>query len=183
MFYKPRKGFGSIGSGVCKSLEDARHLVASIPDLVFQELINASEITVDAYIARSGKCIIRVPRVRDKVVAGEAYKSHTINSSHIIGLAQRTIEALAQEGLRGPLNVQMFDTFDPILLEVNTRIGSAVVLSNLATDGRLFDALLHEALGGSSNGDPSDYRVGLQLNRFLGDVFHVGTDVVDVKPK
>ena len=69
-----------------------------------------------------------------------------------------------------------------MLLEVNTRLGSAVVLSNMATGGRLLDAMLHEALGGTSEGDPADYRVGLHLNRFLGDVFHEGSKVVGIRP-
>ena len=182
-FFKRRRGFGSIGSGVCQSLEKAVRLTAEIPDLVFQELVEAPEITVDAYIARSGCCIVRVPRVRDKVVAGESYRSHTVRLTAVDDLARRTIDALAREGLRGPLNVQIFQTPDPMLLEVNTRLGSAVVLSNLATGGRLLDALLCEALMGTSTGDPSDYRVGVQLSRFLGDVFHVGTEVLAVKPR
>lgn len=183
VFYKRRRGFGSIGSGICQSPEEAIRLSAAAPDLVFQELVNAPEITVDAYIARSGRCVVRVSRVRDKVVAGESYKSYTVCLPAVDDLAKRTIEALAREGLRGPLNVQIFHTTEPVLLEVNTRLGSAVVLSNVATGGRLFDTLLHEALGGTSEGDPSDYRVGLHLNRFLGDVFHTGTEVVAVKPQ
>ena len=121
--------------------------------------------------------------MRDKVVAGESYKSHTVSLPAVDDLAQRTIDALARQGLRGPLNVQVFDAPEPVLLEVNTRLGSAVVLSNVAAGGRLLDALLYEALGGTSEGDPSDYRVGLQLSRFLGDVFHAGPDVVAVKPR
>ena len=155
-FYKRRHGFGTIGSGVCQSTEEAIRLSAAAPDLVFQELVNAPEITVDCYIARSGRCVVRVPRVRDKVVAGESYKSHTVRLPVVEELAQRTIEALAGQGLRGPLNVQIFHTADPMLLpRSNTRLGSAVVLSNIATGGgRLLDALLNEALGGTSEGDP-----------------------------
>lgn len=181
-FYKRRRGFGSIGSGICQSQEEAVTVASSATDLIFQELVSAPELTVDAYIARSGKCIVRVPRVRDKVVAGEAYKTHTVKLPTVDALAERTIDALAREGLRGPLNVQIFQTPTPMLLEVNTRVGSAVVLSNIAAGGRLLDAMLHEALGGTSDGDPSDYRVGLHLNRFLGDVFHEGSKVVDIKP-
>lgn len=182
-FYKRRRGFGSIGSGVCTSRETANQLIQSDPQLLFQELIQAPEITVDAYIARTGRCIVRVLRVRDKVVAGEAYRSHTVRLPEVDDLARRTVDALAREGLRGPLNVQIFQTATPQLLEVNTRLGSAVVLSNVATGGRLLDALLNEAVGGTSEGTPSDYREGLHLNRFLGDVFHSGTDVVAIHPR
>jgi len=182
-FYKRRRGFGSIGSGICKSYEQAKELAIETPDLLFQELVQADEVTVDAYISRAGRCIVCVPRVRDKVVAGESYKSHTARLPEVRDLAMRTISALACEGLRGPLNVQIFQTTPPALVEVNTRLGSACVLSNVACQGRLLDALVHEALGGTSEGDPDDYVVGLQLSRFLGDVFHRGTEVVAIKPR
>lgn len=182
-FYKRRRGFGSIGSGICRSTSEAAMLAAHDPEILFQQKIDAPEITVDAYISREGKCVVCVPRIRDKVVAGEAYKSHTIRDPAVEKLALRTINALAEQGLRGPLNVQIFHTSPPMLLEVNTRLGSACVLSNMAVGGRLFDALLAEALGGTSVGNPCDFVVGLQLNRFLGDVFHQGSQVVAVKPQ
>jgi carbamoyl-phosphate synthase large subunit len=182
-YYKRRRGFGSIGSGICRVPGEAVSLAEHDPNILFQQKVDAPEVTVDAYISRTGKCIVCVPRIRDKVVAGEAYKSHTIRVAEVERLAMRTINALATEGLHGPLNVQIFHTSPPMLLEVNTRLGSASVLSNMAAGGRLLDALLNEAVGGTSEGDPSDYLVGLQLNRFLGDVFHSGTKVVAVKPQ
>lgn len=182
-FYKRRRGFGSIGSGVCQSPDEAQVLAAGSPDLLFQELVHATEVTADAYIARTGRCIVCVPRIRDKVVAGESYKSTTVNLPEVQDLVMRTISALAREGLRGPLNVQMFLGNPPILMEVNTRLGSACVLSNMACGGRFLQALLHEALGGTSDGDPHDYKVGMQLSRFLGDVFHHGSEVVAVMPR
>jgi hypothetical protein len=157
-------------------------LVAHAPDLVFQELIEAQEITVDAYVSRDGACTICIPRARDKVVAGESYKTRTVAAPAARDLALRTIAALTSRGLRGPLNVQIFDTDPPVLIEVNTRLGSGCVLSNVACQGRLFDAVLHEGLGGIWRGDPQQFTVGVGLSRFLGDVFHVGTSVVDIKP-
>lgn len=182
VFYKRRWGFGSIGSGTCSSFEAAAALTSSDPTVLFQQLVRAPEITVDAYISRYGKCIICVPRVRDKVVAGEAYKSHTIRNAAVEDLAMRTIGALAREGLRGPLNVQLFDTSPPMLLEVNTRFGSASVLSNVATNGRLLGAMLSEAGGGTADGDPFDFVVNLHLSRFLGDVMHLDKQVIAISP-
>jgi len=182
LFYKRRRGFGSIGSGVCASAAEARTLAVDTSDLLFQPLVHASEFSVDAYIARSGRCIVCVPRVREKVVAGEAYKTRTIREVSVTPLARRTIDALAAAGLRGPLNVQIFDTSPPMLIEVNTRLGSASVLANVATGGRLFEALLQEAAGASADGDPDDFIDNLALNRFLGDVFHQGDRIVSIKP-
>jgi len=89
---------------------------------------------------------------------------------------------LARRGLRGPLNVQVFASQPPLVIEVNTRLGSASVLSNVATGGRFFAAVLAEACGLPVDGDPDDYREGLSLYRFLGDVFHDGDSVLDSVP-
>jgi carbamoyl-phosphate synthase large subunit len=181
-FFKRRRGYGSVGSGICFTIEQARAEATAVPDLVFQEYVRAPEVTVDAYISRAGLCTVCVPRSRDTVVGGESYNTHTIRDPAVKDLAMRTISALTQEGLRGPLNVQMFQTGPPMLIEVNTRIGSASVLSNAASGGRLLHSILIEASGGISEGDPDDYMVGLTLNRFLGDIFHEGGKVVAVHP-
>ena len=183
IFYKKRRGHGSIGCGTCASAEAAQAEAARVPDLIFQECIkDATEVTVDAYISRTGRCTVCVPRVRDTIVGGESYITHTIRDPGISGLALRTISALAREGLRGPLNVQMFHTQPAMLLEVNTRLGSASVLGNVATRGRLLASVLSEAVGGTSEGDPEDYLVDLQLSRYLGDIFHQGAEVVAAIP-
>jgi carbamoyl-phosphate synthase large subunit len=182
LFYKRRRGFGSIGSGTCASMDEAQELLRTDPGAIFQQIIRAPEVSVDAYIARTGACVICVPRSRDKVVAGEAYKTHTIPVGSVSDLAKRTVAALAAEGLRGPLNVQIFASNPPCIIEVNTRLGSASVLSNMAVNGRLLDALLLEALGGEAAGDPDDYAVDLALTRFLGDVFYTDSGITSILP-
>ena len=182
VFYKRRRGFGSIGSGVCQSIVDARRLHEHAPDTLFQRLVNAPELSVDAYISLRSQCIVCVPRTRDKVVAGESYKSRTVPSGSVSELARRAIDALARAGLRGPLNLQIFATSPPSLIEVNARLGSAAVLSNMAVGGRLLDAVLTEACGNVAHGDPDEYIAGMSLTRFLGDVFHNGPDVVGLFP-
>lgn len=182
LFYKRRRGFGSIGVGRCDTATQLETLIASNEDLVFQPVIDTGEITIDAYIARGGNCTVAVPRVRDKVVAGESYKTHTVRDPAVSDLAGRTISAMAQAGLRGPLNVQVFTTQPPQLIEVNARLGSASVLANVATQGRFFESILMEAAGGEATGTPDEYLVDLSLSRFLGDVFHQGDHVLEIQP-
>ena len=183
VFRKRRRGFGSIDSGVCETLDAAKSYASAVPDLIFQEVIDAPELTVDAYIAKDGRAVVRVPRIRDKLVAGEVFKSHTVRMPAAEALADRTVASLAHAGLRGPLNVQMFLTAQPTLIEVNTRLGSGSVLSNVATDGRILAAILTEALGETAIGDPDDFRSGLYLSRFYGDVIHESEDVVAIYPR
>jgi carbamoyl-phosphate synthase large subunit len=182
LFAKRRRGYGSIGAGVCRSPEEARAALRRFPDLVFQEFIEAPEVTVDAYINMAGRCIVRVPRVRDKIVDGESVQAHTIRSAPLADLLDRTIAALVRRGLRGPLNLQAFAGERPVLIEVNARVGSATVLGNAASGGRLFTAVLQEACGRQAEGDPDDYREGLALYRYMGDVFHDGTRPVAFSP-
>jgi len=182
LFCKPARGFGSIGSGLCSSVEEARQILSQRPDTIFEEYVRAAEISVDAYIACSGRCTVRVQRVRDKVVGGEAVQTHTVRIPPVRDAAAAAIDALARRGLRGPLNVQVFASQPPLVIEVNTRLGSASVLSNVATGGRFFAAVLAEACGLPVDGDPDDYPEGLSLYRFLGDVFHDGDSVLDSVP-
>lgn len=174
LFYKRRRGFGSAGSGKCQSLAEVQNETRLDPNLVFEELLIAPEVSVDAFISSSGKCTVRVPRLRDKVVGGEAIQTHTIPDGIVSEVSSRTIQALSDRGLRGPLNVQIFMTAPPKVIEVNTRLGSASVLSNQATHGLLFRSVLGHACGEEFDGDPSAYDVGLSLYRYLGDVMHVG---------
>ncbi|HSD66313.1 MAG TPA: ATP-grasp domain-containing protein, partial [Vicinamibacteria bacterium] len=171
LFYKRRRGFGSIGAGVARTPHAMREALAREPDLVVQEFVDAPEVSVDAFVAPSGRCAVRVQRVRTRVVGGEAWQSVTVRCDPVQALADRAISALAARGLRGPLNVQVFCSDPPRINEVNPRLGSASVFSNFACDGRLFRAVLAGACGEEVDGNPEDYRVGLQLRRFLGDVY------------
>jgi carbamoyl-phosphate synthase large subunit len=178
LFYKSPTGFGSMGSGICETPRQAHDALARSPGLIFQEYVTAAEVSVDSFVSRSGRCVVRVQRERDKVVGGESWRSHTIDDPDVSDLAQRAMDALAGKGFHGPLNVQIFRTDPPQLIEVNTRLGSASVLSNVASAGRLFEAALQEACGATVDGDPDDYIVGLHLYRYLGDIYHDGSSVL-----
>jgi hypothetical protein len=67
----------------------------------------------------------------------------------------------------------MFASDPPAVFDVNPRLGSASVLSNVATGGRLFAAVLQEACGGTAQSlSVDDYEEGLFLYRYFGDVFY-----------
>lgn len=181
LFYKPVDGFGSVGSGICGGRDEALAL-ASARALIFQERVQAPEVSVDAFVSTSGRCTVMVQRVRDKVIGGEAVQSHTINDPGVRGLAQRAIDALVGRGFHGPLNIQVFATTPPKIIEINTRLGSASVFSDFASGGRLFRSVLAEACGLTAEGDPDDYAVGMHLYRYLGDLYHDGARVFGALP-
>jgi hypothetical protein len=131
-------------------------------------------VSVDAYVSAQGRCIVRVARLRERVLGGEAVQSRTIRDTATTDLADRTITALVRRGYRGPLNLQLFSTEPQLLIEVNARLGSAGVLADQATEGRLFSTILREACGDICGGDPDNYREGMRLSRYWGEVFHDG---------
>lgn len=182
LFYKRRRGFGSVGTGRARSPEAMREALALDPELLVQEFVDAPEASVDAFVAPSGRCSVRVQRIRTKVVGGEAWRSVTVSCEPVRELADRAIGALAERGLRGPLNLQVFCSDPPRIGEVNPRLGSASVFSNFACQGRLIRSVLAGACGEEVEGDPDDYRVGLQLRRFLGDMYSDDERVLGVVP-
>lgn len=183
LFAKQRRGFGGNGATICRSMEDARRILEHDPSVLLQEFVDADEISVDAYVTSDGRTIVRVPRIRDKVVGGEAVMSHTIRDPAIANLADRTIAALTRRGYRGPLNLQLFRDTPPKLIEVNPRLGSASLLANVATGGRFFSAILSDAVGAVPDGDPDDYRENVHLYGYQGVLFHEEDATTCVYPK
>lgn len=181
LFARRIRGFGSIGARVVQDL-DALQALGDLEDWIVEELVEGDELSVDCYLNRDGVLTVRVPRQRDKVVGGEAQRSHTLDAPETRALADRTARALAAAGLRGPFNLQLFRGGGGSLIEVNTRVGSCTVLSNQATDGRLYRSILTEAAGGLAEGDPDDYRRDLAIYRFTGDVYLDGGRVLGAVP-
>jgi carbamoyl-phosphate synthase large subunit len=175
IFCKPPRGFGSIGTGVCRSAEEARRALQLNPQLLFEEYVQDTEISVDCYLAAGNRCTIRVQRIRDRVVGGEAVQTRTVRIPEVQAVVAQVVDSLGQRGLCGPLNIQVFATTRPPVFDVNPRLGSASVLSNIASHGRLLRSVLAESCGLPVTGDPDDYQEGLHLYRFLGDLFHDGS--------
>ncbi|MGB9689559.1 ATP-grasp domain-containing protein [Thermogutta sp.] len=182
LFAKQVRGFGSIGAGVCHNRDEARRVLADCR-MFLEEFISGVEYSVDGYVNRVGQPIVRVVRIREKVVGGEAFRSCTIRNEAVARVADQVLAALAHEGHRGPVNIQIIAGEKTAVIDVNPRLGSAVVLSNQATGGRLFRSLLLESLGQTAQGDPDDYVAGLHLWRFLGDLFYRQGEVKKVCPE
>lgn len=183
LFAKPARGFGSIGAGLCPDRASAERCLQDRPDMIFEEYLDGTEYSVDLYVSRSGRTIAAVVRQRDKVVGGEAYQSHTVSRQDVQAAARACADALASAGYWGPLNVQVIvGSRGPAVIDVNPRLGSASLLSNTATGGRLLWSILYEASGGLCDESYDDYVIGLRLTRFLGEVYHRDGRPVRIDP-
>ena len=158
----------------CYLARDPTDLPTDLNRYLIQEVIEAPEFSVDAYICHDGSISIRVPRSRDKIVGGEAYRSTVGAPAEVLDVSDKLLTKMSEVGFRGAVNVQLFATPRPLVIEVNARLGSASVLSNRAVEGGLYKALLNNFLGKSTPRNRDHFIHGLQLYRFLGDMFFDG---------
>lgn len=181
LFYKRRIGFGSIGAGRADDAAAAERALLADDDLVFEEHLTGDEFSVDAFLAAGGRPLIAVQRLRERVVGGESWRSRTVRLPALTAAAGTVFEALGRRGYVGAVNVQLIGADEPRVIDVNPRLGSASTFSDFAVGGRLFEYVLRQAWGDPPD-EPVDYREGLALYRFLGDVYHADGEVLGAVP-
>lgn len=129
---KPRRGGKSRGIHVFHDMEDLMHL-QNLSGYIIQEYIEKSEeYTVDCYIDMNGEILTVVPRKRLEIMGGESTKTITFKNEILEKFSRDVINRLQ---LRGPVNIQYLHDLDSdryLLMEVNPRLGSAVICSILA---------------------------------------------------
>lgn len=132
---KPRHGSASKGirilsPGEYQSVKSSE----AVDNYLFQQYIaNREEITVDCYVSTVGEVICTVPRLRLDVVGGEVLNTVTVSDSEIEHLSANILSALS---LRGPITLQFLrerhpdgSTGEPLLMEINPRLGGGAVCS------------------------------------------------------
>ncbi|MGD1073381.1 MAG: ATP-grasp domain-containing protein [Bryobacteraceae bacterium] len=143
---KPRDGSASIGVERIASLAELRHIAATKPACIVQELARGREFTVNLFVNASGNCVCAVPHWRMEVRAGEVSKGITNKNEKLMDLCVHIAETLP--GARGPLNVQCFLDEDGsiAIIEINARFGGGYPLAHRA-GARFTDWLLDEQEG------------------------------------
>lgn len=172
---KPRHGGASKGIQIFRDIEDLMHL-HNLTDYIVQEYIEyRKEYTVDAYVDSKGRILVIVPRERIEVLGGESVRTKTCRNSQLEEFSRRVIEKF---NLRGPVNLQFIHDLDNdrfLLMEVNPRLGGAVIGSILA-GAPITDYILSEAMGLPL--EPCDsWRPDTLLARYLKEaVFYENAD-------
>lgn len=143
---KPRKGGSSRGIQIFRNIEDLMHL-QDLKNYLLQEYIeHRREYTVDAYIDDTGRILVTVPRERLEIMGGESTRTITCHNEILEKLSREVIEKFS---LRGPVNLQFLHDLDTdryLLMEVNPRLGGAVICSIYA-GAPITDYIINEALG------------------------------------
>ncbi|MBD8873122.1 ATP-grasp domain-containing protein [Rhodanobacter sp. DHB23] len=128
--FKRRLGFGSRGQVTVSDDSERTQFLASIDDpssYIEQDVVKGQEYSVDAYVARDGRLVAAMPRLRMEVIDGEVNTSLSTQHPEIAAISQKLFSI---DGWQGPLTAQFIDTINgPVLLEVNPRFGGGVTHS------------------------------------------------------
>jgi hypothetical protein len=122
---KPRLGFGSSNIQV-EAVADPIVSAAMInPDVVIQDFVEGSEVSLDSYFAQNGR-YKAIARERLRVVGGEVMETSTRELS---GEEREILEEVADKlTLRGPVNFQLIGK-PSVLLEINPRFSGGSTAS------------------------------------------------------
>jgi len=142
---KERHGAGSLSLGLNLPEAAALEHAKGLAEPIFQSFVHGQEISVDAYIDRSGKVKGLVARTRDVIVRGESQVTTTLINP---ALEAQLIPIVEKLGLYGPLVLQALLTDDGSLhlIECNCRFGGASTLG-IAAGVDSFFWFLQEAAG------------------------------------
>ena len=167
LILKPRTGSASKGIVVCKSKEDLPAVDLS-QYLVSEFVAEHTEFSVDCYVSQTGEVTSVVPRIRLETAGGEAIRSKTVKDEAIIKVSKKILTA---GQFRGPITIQYIKdntNGNVYVMEINPRLGGAVVTSIGAGSG-IIKMILDEYLGNSIK-PITDWRDNTVMVRYFNEV-------------
>lgn len=136
---KPLKSRGGRGVRVFKSEEE--FFAEERSDIVFQEYISGEEFDSNLFIDGDGdvRAVVSLKKtaLKDGEV-GNAVSVERVDRSDVTGFAVKVAKAL---NLKGPvdIDIRLSDSGEPVLLEVNARLGG-----NVLSAPEVLDSLIYE---------------------------------------
>lgn len=167
LILKPRTGSASKGIVVCKSKEELPAVDFS-QYLVSEFVAEHTEFSVDCYVSQTGEVTSVVPRIRLETAGGEAIRSKTVKDEAIIKESKKILTA---GQFRGPITIQYIKdntNGNVYVMEINPRLGGAVVTSIGAGSG-IIKMILDEYLGKSIK-PITDWRDNTVMVRYFNEV-------------
>ena len=131
-FIKPKDGSSSIGAHRAETEEALAHYARELDDYVIQPLIEGEEYTIDICCDFEGHTISIVPRIRQRVRAGEVLQTKIVMDDALIRASEEVIRAFRP---CGPITVQAIrhkETGEDYFIEINPRFGGGSPLSMAA---------------------------------------------------
>lgn len=152
---KPRRSSGSKGITFCNNRRLAEALEESWNDLVFVELIQGREITVDAFFDAQGRLVTYNQRERLKVLGGAAIVTRNDFSNDV---KDYLVKIASRLKIIGPANFQFFIDNEgrTLFTDVNLRFASGGLPLSVESGVNLVKLYVLEALGQPYN--PSEFQ-------------------------
>ncbi len=124
--FKPRRGAGSRGIFVCKTVEEVRFYHEHAPDGIVQQLLLPAEKEVTCSVFRSRGGDTAVLQLLRTLVGGFTGWAEVIEVPEVTRQCTQIAEAL---DLHGSINIQLRLTPDgPRIFEINSRFSSTVLM-------------------------------------------------------
>ncbi len=165
-FVKPISGSASRGAERIATSDDLYlHIRRFGEDLIVQEVLEGSEVTIDVYRCRDGTIRCVVPRQRLAVRSGEVEKGITIYDDDLIDATCRLSDQF--DGLWGVYCCQCrrVPGQPPRFFEINPRFGGGAPLS-IAAGANLPLYLLQEVLGQEVTANLGNFTEHLLMLRY-----------------
>jgi carbamoyl-phosphate synthase large subunit len=164
---KPRRGSASDGVRVIDTSDQWTRPPCG-RDWIVQPRIRGHEVTIDVLVSEHGRVVSLGARERLKVRGGEVERARTVDANAYVELAAAVATGLS---LVGPFNFQVFIDGEPVVGEVNPRMGGGLPLSQHAGAMFLEELCAWAATGIWREGDPVTAREGVYMTRHDCSIF------------
>lgn len=176
---KPR--FGSASKGIM-TFANRRAMPAEMSngDYLLQRYIEPRrEITVDCYVDRVGHIAALSPRIRLETSGGEVTRTVTCNDARISHYVRRFVDLT---GIKGAFTMQFLyalpihDHSEPLIMEVNPRVGGGIVCS-VHAGADIAEMILLDAI--SAPVEFAEAKPGVEIARYYQEVV-VNNDIDEI---
>jgi carbamoyl-phosphate synthase large subunit len=170
LFARPRRGKGGIGAREIRTHGELAGAAASAGDhgLILQEVVRAPEYTIDLFADFEGRVLSVAVRERLAISPGESVVGVT---RHVPVLRDVALDLAETMGLSAHNTIQAFlRDGEPLIIEVNPRIGGASALS-FAAGASTPRTALRLIAGDAVEPDIDGWQEGLVMLRFGTDLF------------
>jgi carbamoyl-phosphate synthase large subunit len=139
------------------------------PPLIVTEYLPGEEYSIDC-LAKNGKAILIVPRLRQKMINGISVQGQFVQDEEIIRYCTQIIELI---GLHGNIGIQLKRSKDgkPLLLEINPRVQGTIV-SALGAGVNLPLLAVKQELGLPISPEELQVRWGTSFSRYWTEVYY-----------
>lgn len=145
VFVKPNSGSSSTGAEKVDNPRRVADLMSGGKDLVIQEVLSGSEVTVDVFCDAASKPLVIAPRLRLSTKSGQSVKGKTIPNGPYV----RPVEILAAElKIRGACNFQFFLREGELVFnEINPRFAAGGLMLTIQSGANIPLLVLKSIIG------------------------------------